>query len=156
FEPWMLQTGGELWRRLLTVLPEGQPLANVLMHLARLPPKALESLIRAVIEQPEWARELLARMEDERPAVKTKTRAAGDQRTAVKALLPMSFPFNERAKSRSRLVRWATNALGYGCALAFATILVRGCLKIFFMDAMDGYRKTVMAVMAAMWLACGA
>jgi hypothetical protein len=59
FEPWMLQTGGELWRRLLTVIPVGRPLADVLMHLARLPPKSLESLILAVIERPEFASQVL-------------------------------------------------------------------------------------------------
>ncbi len=60
FEPWMLQTGVELWRRLLAVLPDGRPMADMLMHLARLPAKSLESLMLAVIEQPERARELLA------------------------------------------------------------------------------------------------
>jgi hypothetical protein len=60
FEPWMLQTGGELWRRLLAVLPAGRPLAEMLMHLARLPARSLETLLLAVIEQPPWARELLA------------------------------------------------------------------------------------------------
>ncbi len=60
FEPWMLQTGGELWRRLLTVLPAGRPLAEMLMHLARLPARSLETLILAVIEKPQWACELLA------------------------------------------------------------------------------------------------
>jgi hypothetical protein len=33
--------------------------------MARLSPKSLESLMLAVIEQPEWARELLARLTDE-------------------------------------------------------------------------------------------
>ncbi len=60
FEPWMLQTGGELWRRLLAVLPDGSPLADTLMHLARLPARSLECVMLAVIEQPEWASELLA------------------------------------------------------------------------------------------------
>ena len=60
FEPWMLQTGGELWRRLLAVLPDGRPVAEMLMHLARLPARSLETLILAVIEQPPWASELLA------------------------------------------------------------------------------------------------
>ena len=60
FEPWMLQTGGELWRRLLAVLPDGRPVAEMLMHLARLPARSLETLMLAVIEQPPWARELLA------------------------------------------------------------------------------------------------
>jgi hypothetical protein len=60
FEPWMLQTGGELWRRVLAVLPSRRPLAEMLMHLARLPARALETLMLAVLEQPDWARELLA------------------------------------------------------------------------------------------------
>jgi hypothetical protein len=64
YEPWMLQTGGELWRRLLSVVPDGRPLAEVLMCMARLPAKSLESLMLAVIEQPEWARELLANVGD--------------------------------------------------------------------------------------------
>ena len=65
YEPWMLQTGGELWRRLLEVVPDGRPMANVMMCMARLPPKSFESLMLAVIEQPEWARELLAKLTDE-------------------------------------------------------------------------------------------
>jgi hypothetical protein len=65
YEPWMLQTGGELWRRLLEVVPGGRPMAHVLMCMARLPPKSLESLMLAVIEQPEWARELLEKLTDE-------------------------------------------------------------------------------------------
>ncbi|OJW21185.1 MAG: hypothetical protein BGO49_24540 [Planctomycetales bacterium 71-10] len=60
FEPWMLQTGGELWRRFLAVQPGERPIAEMLMHVARLSPGALESLILAVIERPEWARELMA------------------------------------------------------------------------------------------------
>ncbi|HEV3146061.1 MAG TPA: hypothetical protein VGZ47_19395 [Gemmataceae bacterium] len=60
YEAWMLQTGGELWRRVLAVLPSGRPLAEILMHLARLPARSLETLMLAVIEQPDLARELLA------------------------------------------------------------------------------------------------
>jgi hypothetical protein len=60
FEPWMLQTGGELWRRLLAVLPPGRPPADMLMHLARLPACSLEGLMLAVLEEPEAARERLA------------------------------------------------------------------------------------------------
>jgi hypothetical protein len=59
YEPWMLQTGGELWRRLLAVLPPGVPLAVALMRLARLPAKPLQDLIAAVIERPQSARLLL-------------------------------------------------------------------------------------------------
>jgi hypothetical protein len=60
YEPWMLQTGGELWRRLLDVLPADRPRAEMLMHLARLPASALETLMLAVIERPPWARAFLA------------------------------------------------------------------------------------------------
>jgi hypothetical protein len=59
FEPWMIQTGAELWRRLLTLLPPGRPVAEMLMHLARLPARSLDSLMLAVLEDPTWARELL-------------------------------------------------------------------------------------------------
>ena len=54
-EPWMLQSGGELWRRLLASLPDGRPVAKVLMHLARSPAATLESVVAAVIEHPEGA-----------------------------------------------------------------------------------------------------
>jgi hypothetical protein len=64
-EPWMLQSGGELWRRLLAAIPGGAPVATVLMHLARLPAKPLESIIAAVIERPEAAQGLLAGFADE-------------------------------------------------------------------------------------------
>jgi hypothetical protein len=59
YEPWMLQVGPEIWRRLLPLLPDGQPLAVSLMRMARLPAAGLEALVLAVIEKPEWARELL-------------------------------------------------------------------------------------------------
>jgi hypothetical protein len=54
-EPWMLQSGGELWRMLLTSFPDGAPIARVLMHLARLPAGTLESVITTALEQPEAA-----------------------------------------------------------------------------------------------------
>jgi hypothetical protein len=60
FEPWMLQTGGELWRRLLAVLPSGRPVAELLMQMARMPARSLETLMLAIVEQPPRAREILA------------------------------------------------------------------------------------------------
>jgi hypothetical protein len=59
-EPWMLQSGGELWRRLLAVVPDDCFIAHVLMHLARLPVERLESIIGNVIEESESARGQLA------------------------------------------------------------------------------------------------
>ncbi len=58
-EPWMLQSGGELWRRLLAVVPDRYSIAHVLMHLARLPVERLESIIGNVIEGSDSARSQL-------------------------------------------------------------------------------------------------
>ena len=63
FEPWMLQAGPELWRRLLALLPAGVPVPRVVMRMARLPPEGLERLVGAVLDEPEWARELLASLD---------------------------------------------------------------------------------------------
>jgi hypothetical protein len=60
YERWMLQSGGELWRRLLAAAPGGRPIAELLMHIARLPPTPLHSLVGSIIERPALAREILA------------------------------------------------------------------------------------------------
>jgi hypothetical protein len=62
-EPWMLQSGGELWRLLLAALPGDRPIAKVLMHLACLPSETLGSVVTAVIEQSEEAAIRLAKLE---------------------------------------------------------------------------------------------
>ncbi len=59
-ERWMLMGGGELWRRLLAVAPRDEPIATLLMHLARLPPQPRHALVGAVIDRPELACEILA------------------------------------------------------------------------------------------------
>ena len=59
-EPWMLQSGGELWRRLLAAVPDGCAIAHVLMHLARLPAGELESILAEVIEGSQSASRRLA------------------------------------------------------------------------------------------------
>jgi hypothetical protein len=51
FEPWMLQSGGELWRRLLASIPKDSSVAHVLMDLARLPAHDLNSTLATVIER---------------------------------------------------------------------------------------------------------
>jgi len=61
-EPWMLQSGGELWRRLLVALPNGCPIAQVLMNLARLPPGTLHSVLEPVIHESVEARDRVARL----------------------------------------------------------------------------------------------
>jgi hypothetical protein len=62
-EPWMLQSGGELWRRILPAFPDGQPMAKTLMHLAQQPAEEIQSLIAEMIDQPEIVRPRLARLE---------------------------------------------------------------------------------------------
>jgi hypothetical protein len=59
-EPWMLQSGGELWRRVILAFPDDQPLAKTLMNLARLPGGTLESLISEMIDNPQSAKARLA------------------------------------------------------------------------------------------------
>jgi hypothetical protein len=64
-EPWMLQSGGELWRRVLAAIPEGRSMSHVLMQLARQPAKTLEATIAAVIEKPESAPSPLEELAEE-------------------------------------------------------------------------------------------
>jgi hypothetical protein len=66
FEPWMLQSGAELWRRLLAAVPTGCSVARVMMCLARQPARILESIIADVIERQEQAQERLAEIAEER------------------------------------------------------------------------------------------
>jgi len=63
YEHWHMMAGSELWRRLLAVIPDDQPLAETLMRIVRLGPKPFESLMFAVVEDPPWARELIASLE---------------------------------------------------------------------------------------------
>lgn len=60
YEPYGLQVGPELWRRLLPLVPDDSTLPETLMKIARLPPRPLESLMIAIVEEPDWARELIA------------------------------------------------------------------------------------------------
>jgi hypothetical protein len=64
YETWMLQAGAEAWRRLLAVLPNDRPLAEMLMHIARLNPGVLERLMLAVINNPAEARPMLESLDD--------------------------------------------------------------------------------------------
>jgi hypothetical protein len=59
YETWALQAGPEMWRRLLAVLPADRPLAEMLMHIARLDPEPLEELMLAVVNDPDRARRRL-------------------------------------------------------------------------------------------------
>lgn len=59
YEGWMLEVGPELWRQWLQVLPGERHVAEMLMHLARLEPAALERIMLDVVENPERARRKL-------------------------------------------------------------------------------------------------
>jgi hypothetical protein len=60
YEHWMMQAGSELWRRFLKIKPADHTLAESLMQIARLPPRPLDRLMHAVVEEPEMAAEWLA------------------------------------------------------------------------------------------------
>ncbi len=51
YECWQMQAGAELWRRFLAAAPSDRPLAEALMQVARLDPKALERLMLAVAKR---------------------------------------------------------------------------------------------------------
>jgi len=61
-EPWMIQSGGELWRRLLAALPDGYPVSRMLMNLARSPAEVLHQTLESVIEQSDTAKDRLAQL----------------------------------------------------------------------------------------------
>jgi len=61
-EPWLLQSGGELWRRLLVALPKECSPARALMHLALLPAEELHFVLERVIHNADDARGHLARL----------------------------------------------------------------------------------------------
>lgn len=63
YETWMLQAGGEMWRQLLSALPRDRPLAEMLMHIARLDPEPLERLMLAVAADPARARHLMQQLQ---------------------------------------------------------------------------------------------
>ncbi len=68
-EIWMIQAGGELWRKFLAAIPPNVnsdiPLAETLMRVARLEPAPLHQLMTDLVEHPLTARATLADMFDE-------------------------------------------------------------------------------------------
>jgi hypothetical protein len=59
YETWLLQAGPEMWRRFLAAMPKGRSLSETLMHVARLEPEPLESLMLQVIDDTSQARRQL-------------------------------------------------------------------------------------------------
>lgn len=62
-EIWMIQAGGELWRKFLAAVPKipgrAQALAEALMHVARMEPDQLEQFLFDLMEHPLTARATL-------------------------------------------------------------------------------------------------
>ena len=61
YEAWLLQAGPEMWRRFIAATPRDVSLAETVMHVARLDPLALESLMFTVIEEPNRATDMMMR-----------------------------------------------------------------------------------------------
>jgi hypothetical protein len=63
-EIWMIQAGGELWRKFLAAIPRGvdgqNVLAHALMHVARMEPEMLGQFLMDLVEHPLTARGTLA------------------------------------------------------------------------------------------------
>ena len=59
YEVWHLQAAPELWRRVLAVLPNNKKLPEILMNIARLDPRSLETLMIDVVQNPNRARACL-------------------------------------------------------------------------------------------------
>ena len=59
-EPWLMQAGAELWRRLLAVTPKDLTMPETLMALAKLPPTELEAVLIAIAEEHPTAADRLA------------------------------------------------------------------------------------------------
>lgn len=60
YEIWMMQAGGSVWRKLLNVKPKDLPLAETLMHIARLEPEELECFLFDLVEHPMTAKATIA------------------------------------------------------------------------------------------------
>jgi hypothetical protein len=56
----MLQAGAEMWRKFLAAMPHDRTPAELLMHVARLEPHALERLMFALMENPTEAKRLMS------------------------------------------------------------------------------------------------
>jgi hypothetical protein len=59
YETWLLQAGPACWRAFLAVLPRTRPMAEMVMHVARLTPSDLHQLMDWVMVDPDHAREYL-------------------------------------------------------------------------------------------------
>jgi hypothetical protein len=62
YEVWMMQIGAELYRRWLSAKPNDICMADCLMHIAMQPPKKVEAIMLAVLEEPEAATAMMSRL----------------------------------------------------------------------------------------------
>jgi len=63
-EPWLIQIGPELWRRMLKVIPKDVPLSELVMELGMMDPGNLHKVMDATIDYPEDAKEMLGEIAD--------------------------------------------------------------------------------------------
>lgn len=59
YEPWCIQAGPALWRRLIAIAPRERKLSNIVMHLARLEPSELEECMMMLMKYPDDAQRRL-------------------------------------------------------------------------------------------------
>ncbi|MFK7819338.1 MAG: hypothetical protein AB8G99_11520 [Planctomycetaceae bacterium] len=65
YEVWMMQIGAELYRRWLSAKPSQISIAECLMQLALRPPKTVETIMLAVLEEPEAATAMMSRLAEQ-------------------------------------------------------------------------------------------
>jgi len=58
-EPWEIQAGPGLWRRLLDALPENANLPYIVMHISSMSPARLEELMSTLVEDQSYAMSIL-------------------------------------------------------------------------------------------------
>jgi hypothetical protein len=60
YETWLLQAGPACWRAFLAVLPRNRPMAEIVMHVARLSPAELDQFMDWMMATPDRARQYLS------------------------------------------------------------------------------------------------
>ncbi len=62
-EQWLIQTGPEMWRKFIKLVPRDRKLADIVAAFSTMAPDQVEEIMEAVIDNPEKAQELLNSLE---------------------------------------------------------------------------------------------